>query len=59
MLTLLFTFLLMVIRLDGRRKRKLASKIPGSDGHFLFGQLGMALKGPEKVIPALLEIYRK
>lgn len=47
-----------VFRFKSRRKRKLASRIPGPDGYPIIGILPTLLKGPEKMIEESLKMYR-
>lgn len=50
---------IMVIRSESKRRRMLASLIPGTDGVFIIGSLLLALAGPEKILLNLMELYRK
>ncbi|XP_026809782.1 cytochrome P450 4C1-like isoform X1 [Rhopalosiphum maidis] len=49
----------MILRLEGRRKRILANKIPGPDGSIFIGLLPLFLQGPEKLISSGLKVYQK
>jgi len=49
----------MILRLEGRRKRVLANKIPGPDGSIFIGMLPLFLQGPEKLILNGLKEYQK
>jgi len=46
------------LRFKGKRKRMLASQIPGLDGLFLVGLLPLLLDGPEKIIKHGIKLYR-
>ncbi|KAF0770087.1 cytochrome P450 4C1-like [Aphis craccivora] len=48
-----------ILRLEGRRKRILANKIPGPDGSIFIGMLPLFLQGPEKLISSGLKEYKK
>jgi len=50
---------IMILRLEGRRKRELANKIPGPDGSIFIGMLPIFLQGPEKLILNGLKVYQK
>jgi len=50
--------IIIVLRIEGRRKRMLASKIPGPEGMFLVGLLPLLLNGPEKLIIHGRKLYR-
>lgn len=50
---------IMVLRLEGRRKRVLANQIPGPDGTIFIGLLPLFLQGPEKLIKNGLKVYQK
>jgi len=50
---------IMILRLEGRRKRLLANKIPGPDGSIFIGLLPLFLQGPERLIANGLKIYQK
>jgi len=49
----------MILRLEGRRKRVLANKIPGPDGSIFVGMLPLFLQGPEQLILNGLKEYQK
>lgn len=51
--------MIMILRLEGRRKRLLANKIPGPDGSIFVGMLPLFLQGPEKIILSGLKVYQK
>lgn len=60
-LTMMLTVLVMIItliRFKSRRKRILADRITGPDGHFLIGLLPLFLKGPENILIDGLKVYR-
>jgi len=48
---------IMILRFKGKRKRILASQIPGPDGAFLIGFLPILLDGPEKLIEHATKLY--
>jgi len=50
---------IMILRLEGRRKRTLANKIPGPDGSIFIGMLPLFLQGPEKLILDGFKVYQK
>lgn len=50
--------MITVFRFNGRRKRILASQIPGPDGFPIIGLLPLFLQEPEKLIKSGLEVYR-
>lgn len=50
---------IMVIKSESKRRRMLASLIPGTDGVYIFGSLPILLERPENIINSLLELYRK
>jgi len=62
-LTVISLIIILVVitklRLEGRRKRILANKIPGPDGSIFIGMLPLFLQGPEKLISSGLKEYRK
>lgn len=49
---------IMVVRFESRRKRILASRIPGPNGTWLIGVLPLFIQGPEKLIKNGLNLYR-